>query len=65
MTSVCVYCASSTKLDQAYFSAAEEERRMRNQHKDIWSVADSPVQALGIIANTPAWDTSIRKFAAI
>lgn len=44
---------------------AVEERFMRHQHRDIWGVADSPVQALDIIANTPVWDTSIRKFAAI
>ena len=44
---------------------AIEERFMRQQHGDIWKVANTPEEALQLVYNTPVWDESIRKFAAI
>ena len=44
---------------------AVEENFMRPQHKEIWSVVQTPEEALEKILNTPKWDVSIRKFAAI
>jgi len=38
---------------------------MRLQHGEIWQVADTAEEAINKIYNTPPWDTSIRKFAAI
>ena len=34
-------------------------------HGKIWSVAETPSEALEIIRNTPVWDSSIRKYAAL
>ncbi|MBQ8735078.1 MAG: TIGR00730 family Rossman fold protein [Bacteroidaceae bacterium] len=34
-------------------------------HSKIWSVASTPEEALEIIENTPRWDASIRKYAAL
>lgn len=44
---------------------AIEENFMRPQHGKIWEVAQSPQEAVDLIHTTPAWDVSIRKFAAI
>lgn len=44
---------------------AIDEDFMRRQHGDIWAVAHTPEEALGLIYTTPVWDESIRKFAAI
>ena len=44
---------------------AIEENFMRTQHGDIWKVANTPAEALELVRNTPVWDSSIRKFAAI
>lgn len=44
---------------------AIEENFMRQQHGTIWTVASTPQEALEQIYNTPRWDVSIRKFAAI
>lgn len=44
---------------------AVDEHFMRPQHHKIWEVADTPQQALELIFNTPTWDSSIRKFAAL
>ncbi len=38
---------------------------MRQQHSAIWQVASTPEDALGLVLETPLWDTSIRRFAAI
>ena len=44
---------------------AIEENFMRRQHGDIWKVARTPEEAVELLQTTPAWDASIRKFAAI
>jgi uncharacterized protein (TIGR00730 family) len=44
---------------------AVDENFMRSQHAAIWSVASTPEEAIDLIYNTPLWDESIRKFAAI
>lgn len=44
---------------------AVDEHFMRVQHGNIWHVAQTPREALELIHNTPLWDPSIRKFAAI
>jgi len=38
---------------------------MREQHTAIWCVARTPEEALQLVLETPLWDTSIRRFAAI
>lgn len=45
--------------------SAMDENFMRRQHGDIWHVAQTPQEAIDLIHNTPIWDSSIRKFAAI
>ena len=42
-----------------------DEHFMRNIHADIWRVAATPAEAVELVLNTPKWDGSIRKFAAI
>ena len=44
---------------------AIEENFMRHQHGDIWKVARTPEEAVKLLYETPVWDVSIRKFAAI
>lgn len=44
---------------------AIEENFMRQQHGDIWKVARTPEVAVELLYETPVWDVSIRKFAAI
>ena len=44
---------------------AIEENFMRREHGDIWKVARTPVEAVNLLYETPVWDVSIRKFAAI
>ena len=38
---------------------------MRQQNSAIWQVASTPEEALKLVLETPLWDTSIRRFAAI
>lgn len=47
------------------FSKAIEEKFMREQHQEIWRVVSTPEEAIEAIYNTPVWDASIRKIAAI
>ena len=47
------------------FEKAIEENFMRQQHRDIWKVARTPEEAVELLYETPVWDVSIRKFAAI
>jgi hypothetical protein len=49
----------------AMLQRAVDENFMRSQHAAIWSVASTPEEAMDQIYNTPLWDESIRKFAAI
>ena len=44
---------------------AAEQNFMRQQHTAIWRVAQTPEEALRLVLETPLWDTSIRRFAAI
>ena len=44
---------------------AIDENFMRRQHGDIWKVAQTPEEAVQLLYETPVWDISIRKFAAI
>ncbi len=44
---------------------AVETNFMGEIHSKIWSVASTPEEALDIIDNTPVWDASIRKYAAL
>lgn len=47
------------------FEKAIGQNFMRRQHGRIWEVANTVEEAVEIIHNTPRWDISIRKFAAI
>ena len=49
----------------AQLEKAIEERFMGEIHGKIWSVASTPEEALEIIRNTPRWDASVRKYAAL
>ena len=49
----------------AMFRRAVDEHFMRPQHAGIWHVASTPAEALRLVAETPQWDASIRKFAAL
>lgn len=42
---------------------AVEEKFMREIHRNLWSIADTPRQAAELIRNTPQWDTAISKMA--
>lgn len=42
---------------------AVEEKFMREIHRNMWSIADTPRQAADLIRNTPQWDTAISKMA--
>ena len=46
-------------------SKAVDERFMRPQHRGIWRVALTPEDAVSYLYDTPVWDKSIRKYAAI
>ena len=49
----------------AQLEKAIEECFMGEIHAGIWSVASTPAEALEIIRNTPKWDVSVRKYAAL
>lgn len=49
----------------AQLSKAVEEHFMGEIHSRIWSVATTPAEAIEIIKNTPKWDPSVRKYAAL
>ena len=42
---------------------AADEKFMREIHRNLWSIADTPRQAADLIRNTPQWDTAISKMA--
>ncbi len=44
---------------------AVKENFMRPQHSEIWRITYSPQEALTAVLETPLWDQSVRKFAAI
>lgn len=43
---------------------AADEHFMREEHLKLWTVADTPQQALEQALNTPLWDTNIAKSTA-
>ena len=49
----------------AQLEKAIEEHFMGEIHGKIWSVASTPEEALEIIRNTPRWNASVRKYAAL
>ena len=44
---------------------AIDENFMRKEHGAIWQVAQTPEEALDLLYQTPMWNESIRKYAAI
>ena len=42
-----------------------EDKFMRDIHAGIWQVATTPEEAVELLFDTPNWDKSVRKFAAI
>ena len=44
---------------------ATEQQFMRKEHMAIWHVASTPAEAIKLCKNTPLWDPSVRKFAAM
>lgn len=44
---------------------AADHNFMRQQHLDIWRVASTAEEAVEMLLNTPKWDSSVRRFAAI
>ena len=49
----------------AQLDKALEDRFMRDIHAGIWRVATTPEEAIELLLDTPDWDKSVRKFAAI
>ena len=49
----------------AQLNRALEDKFMRDIHAGIWQVATTPEEAVELLFNTPNWDKSVRKFAAI
>ena len=49
----------------AQLNKALEDKFMRDIHAGIWQVATTPEEAVELLFNTPNWDKSVRKFAAI
>jgi uncharacterized protein (TIGR00730 family) len=47
------------------FEKAIEENFMRCQHGDIWVVVNTPEDAIEAVYQTPVWNESIRKSAAL
>ena len=44
---------------------ATEERFMRQEHTQIWSVATTPEEAVMLCETTPLWNKEVRKYAAM
>ena len=49
----------------AQLDKALEDKFMRDIHAGIWQVATTPEEAVKLLFDTPNWDKSVRKFAAI
>ena len=65
---ICVYSASSTKIDPVYFEAAEELGKILAQkHINLINGAGclGPKEAVNLLYTIPHWSKEIRKFAAI
>lgn len=44
---------------------AVEEHFMRDMHLKLWTVAESPEEAVELVSTLPVWDATIGKFAAL
>lgn len=42
-----------------------EEQFMRNEHRQIWQMVNTPNEIIPAIQSAPAWDSSAIKFAAV
>lgn len=49
----------------AQLDRAVDERFMRPVHRGIWRVAATAAEAVRLVEETPLWDSSVRKFAAL
>lgn len=49
----------------AMLDKAIEEKFMRREHAEIWTVASTAQEAIDLLYTTPLWSEEIRKFAAI
>ncbi len=47
------------------FDRAVDEHFMGERHRDLWRVARTPDEAVRLVYDTPRWDPSVRKFAAL
>ena len=47
------------------FRRCTDEHFMRPVHCEIWRVASTPLEAIRLCEETPLWDSSVRKFAAL
>ncbi len=45
--------------------AAVDQRFMRQEHQQIWSVATTPEDAIRLCEETPLWNQAVRKYAAL
>ena len=52
-------------LLSAFFRQAIEEHFMGPRHLELWCMAHTPQEAVGLIHTTPLWDVEIRKFTDI
>jgi uncharacterized protein (TIGR00730 family) len=57
---------------EGYFDAlismldrAVDEHFMRNEHRQMWKIVESPEEVLGAIQNSVSWDLTARSFAAL
>lgn len=44
---------------------AVDQRFMRQEHEQIWSVATTPEEAIRLCEETPLWNQAVRKYAAL
>ncbi len=44
---------------------AVDQRFMREEHQQIWSVATTPEEAIRLCEDTPLWNQAVRKYAAL
>ena len=49
----------------AQLDRALEDKFMRDIHAGIWKVANTPEEVVELLLDTPNWDKSVGKFAAI
>ena len=57
---------------EGYFDAlitmlnrAVDEHFMRNEHREMWKIVETPEEVLGAIQDSTVWDSSSRNFAAL